>query len=323
MAINLPDNFVKQYSSNLQILTQLMGNRFAGKCREESIEGEEKYFDQLGNVVAANRTTRSGGGQFPDSPESSVTHYRRQVTATPYDTGLFVDRIEKAQTMIDPESPYARQQVVALNRKRDQEFLTAALGDAKTGKTGSGTAAFTDCPVVDVGTGGTGNQGMNLEKLIEALSALEVSGVDVLDPENKPYFVWTPKQKNELLKNTQVTSSDYAAVKALVSGQINSFYGFEFITSTLVPYVNTAGTGVSADWSTTTDAPVDTDSTDIRGCFAYTKNNILMATNPEITTRAEERADKSFDWYAYAVARFGGVRMEEKKTVFVPCDESP
>lgn len=318
MAINLPDNFVKQYSSNLQILTQLMGNKFRGKCREETIIGEEAYYDQLGAVVAAARTT-----QFPDSPESSITHDRRKVTANAYDTGLFVDRIEKVQTLIDPEGPYARQQVVALNRKRDQEFFSAALGDAATGKTGAGTAAFTDCPVVPVTEGLGTTTGMNLEKLIGALSALEESGVDVEDPENKPYFVWTPKQKNELLQVTKVTSADYASVKALVTGQINTFYGFEFITSTLVPYVNTAGTGVNLDWSATTDAPVDTDTTDIRGCFAYTKNNILMATNPEITTRADERADKSFDWYAYAVARFGGVRMEETKTVFVPCDETP
>lgn len=318
MAINLSDNFVKQYSSTLQILTQLKGNKFAGKCREETINGEEAYWDQLGNTVATARTT-----QFPDSVESSITHDRRKVIATAYENGLFIDRIEKVQTLIDPAGPYVNQQVIALNRKRDQEFFKGALGTAATGKTGAGTAPVTDCPIIGVGTGGTGNQGMNLEKLIETLSALEASGVDVEDPMHKPYFVWTPKQKNELLKNTQVTSSDYAAVKALVTGQINSFYGFEFITSTLVPYMETGGLTPELTWSTTTDAPVDTDTTDIRCCFAYTKNNVLMATNPEITSEIEKRADKSFDWYAYAVARFGAVRMEETNTVLVPCDESP
>ena len=71
------------------------------------------------------------------------------------------------------------------------------------------------------------------------------------------------------------------------------------------------------------DGEFSTDTTDIRCCFAYTKNNVLMATNPEITSEIEKRADKSFDWYAYAVARFGAVRMEETNTVLVPCDESP
>lgn len=318
MAINLSDNFVKEYNSTLQILTQLHGNKFRGKCREESINGEEAYYDQLGNTVATVRST-----QFPDSIESSITHDRRKVIATAYENGLFIDRIEKVQTLVDPAGPYVNQQVTAINRKRDQEFFKAALGTAATGKTGGSTAPLTDCPAIGVDVGDTGTTGMNLEKLIETLSALEASGVDVEDPMHKPYFVWTPKQKNELLKSTVVTSSDYAAVKALVTGQINTFYGFEFITSTLVPYVNTAGTGVSLDWSTTTDAPVDTDTTDVRGCFAYTRDNVLMATNPEITSKISERPDKSYDWYAYAVARFGGVRMQETNLVFVPCDESP
>ncbi len=316
MAITLPVNFVKQYNSNLTILTQLMGNRFAGKCREESINGEEAYFDTLGNTVAAARTS-----QNPTSPTSSIAHERRKVVATAYDNGLFVDRIEKVKTLIDPESAYPQQQIKALNRKRDQEFFKGALGTAATGVAGAGTAAVSGCPVVPVGTGGTGPTGMNLEKLIEALYQLEKSGVDVEDPMDKPYFVWTPKQKNELLKNTQVTSSDYASVKALVTGQINSFYGFEFISSTLVPYADEAGTGINLSWSATTDAPVLDPNTDVRSCFAYTKNNIVQATNPEITTEIEKRADKSFDWYAYSLIRTGAVRMEESKLVLVPCDE--
>jgi len=317
MAITLPNNFVKQYNSNLHILTQLMGNKFAGKCREESIQGEEQYFDTLGNTVAGLRDS-----QFPTSPTSSIAHDRRQVKATAYHNGLFVDRIEKVKTLCDPESAYPQQQIKALNRKRDQEFFKGALGTAVTGVAGGGTAPVTGCPVVDVATGDTGDTtGMNLDKLIEALYKLEASGVDVEDPMDKPYFVWTPKQKNELLKNTKVTSTDYATVKALVTGQINSFYGFEFISSTLVPYTDEAGTGVNLSWSATTDAPVLDPNTDVRCCFAYTKNNIIQATNPEITTEIEKRADHSFDWYAYSLIRTGAVRMEENKVVLVPCDE--
>lgn len=324
MAINLPDNFVKQYNSTLQILTQLKGNKFRGKCREETIVGEEEYFDQLGSVTAAPRTT-----QFPDSPESSITHDRRKVIANAYDTGLFIDRIEKVQTLIDPEGDYVSQQNVALNRKRDIEFYKGALGTAATGKTGAGTAPFTDCPLIAEGA-----VGMTLDKLVGALYELEKSGVDVTDPMTKPYLVWTPRQKNELLTNTKVTSSDYAAVKALVTGQINTFYGFEFVTSNLVPFANTAGTGVNLVWNAdggtgdgtganAGDIPgIETSGDDTRMCFAYTRDNVVMATNPDIQTEVEKRSDKSFDWYAYAVARFGAVRMQETNLVGIACSEA-
>lgn len=314
MATTLDPNFVKQYSSTLQVLTQLKGNKFRGKCREETINGEEAYFDQLGSVVAAERTAI-----FPASPESTILHDRRQVVATPYDTGLYIDRIEKVQTLIDPAGKYVAQQHAALNRKRDQEFLSAALGTAKSGKAGATSNPVTGCPAVSVDAGGT-DSGMNLDKLINALYELEKSGVDVEDPMDKPYFVWSPRQKNELLTNTKVTSSDYAGVKALVTGQVNTFYGFEFVTSTLTPYLDTAGTAIQG-WDTA-DAPDDTDATGIRACFAYTRNNIIQATNPEIVTEVAKRADKSFDWYAYALIRTGAVRMEEEKVVLVPCDEA-
>ena len=39
--------FVKQYDSTLRMLLELKGNMFSGKCIEESINGEEKYYDQL------------------------------------------------------------------------------------------------------------------------------------------------------------------------------------------------------------------------------------------------------------------------------------
>ena len=319
-SINIDVNFFNKFSSNLQILTQLKGNRFQGKCREEQMEGEEKYIDQLGSVTAQVRDPAVA--QFPASPTNVIEHKRRQVTATAYDVGLFVDKIDKVQTMVEPESEYAMQMVTALNRKRDIEFFKGALGDAATGKAGAGTAAFTDCPVVDVNA-----EGMTLDKLLNALFALEQSGVDVEDPNDQPYMVWTPRQKNELLTSTKTTSSDYAAVKALVSGQIDSFYGFKFITSNLVPFANTAGTGVTfaGAWDATEgnqDKPLDYDTTGVRGCFAYTKKNIIQATNPDIMTRATERSDRSYDWYTYALIRTGAVRLEENKTVFVPCDES-
>jgi len=124
--------FVKQYGNTLDLLAQTRGGKFTGKCLEESIEGEEKYYDQLGAVYAAEVIDR-----YADSPENDITHARRRVTATAYDVGLMLDKFDKVQMLVNPESEYVQQQVTALMRKKDIEFIKGALGNAQTGKTGS------------------------------------------------------------------------------------------------------------------------------------------------------------------------------------------
>ena len=48
----------------------------------------------------------------------------------------------------------------------------------------------------------------------------------------------------------------------------------------------------------------------------------LLEINPDLTSKISERADKSFNYYAYMKAEFGAVRMEEEKVVVLPCQDS-
>tara|TARA_R100000278_G_scaffold70209_1_gene55575 strand:- start:614 stop:1633 length:1020 start_codon:yes stop_codon:yes gene_type:complete len=324
--------FVKQFGNTLELLTQTKGGKFTGKCLEESIEGEEKYYDQLDSVIASEASRASSTGttnSFPDSPDNFIEHKRRQVAATPYDIGLMLDRFDKVEMLVNPESQYVQQMVHALNRKKDIEFLKGVYGAAKTGKAGGGTAAELtsgDAVAKEIGT----NSGMNIDKLIEARKILESNGVDLDDPLNKAYIAMHPKQLHQLLTDTKVTSSDFASVKALVSGDINSFYGFEFVTSNLIPFTNTAGTNAydagtsvrdfSGTW--TDDVPQDGNTTGDRACFAWVHSGIRQVTNPAIETEIDKRADKRFNYYAYAAMRTGAVRMEEKKVVFIEAADS-
>ena len=308
---NISTAFVKQYGTTIDMLLELKGGQFDGKCLEETIVGEEKYYDQLGSVYANEVIDRYG-----DSPENDISHARRRVIATPYDVGIMFDKFDKVQMLTNPESEYVQRQVSALRRKKAIEFFKGALGTAYTGK-GGGTA-------VDLGVSNTipnANAGMTLEKLRDAKKTLELGNVDLLDPMNKPYFVWTPTQMHELLAEQKVTSSDYASIKALVSGDINTFYGFEFITSNQVPYTDDSTSySVNLNWDAT-DAPLDSDGNDIRACFAYVKSAVRQVTNPSIETDISQRKDKRNNWYSYACMRTGAVRMEEDKVVIVGCDE--
>ena len=309
--------FIKQYDSTLRMLLELKGNMFSGKCIEESINGEEKYYDQLGSIYASEVTQ-----QFADSPESDITHARRRVVATPYDVGIGLDKFDKVQMLVNPESGYVQRQVSALQRKGGIEFMNGVLGAAGTGKAGTTAVNLGAANVIDVATGDTASTGMNLEKLQATLQYFEENNLVTDDPMNKLYFAWGPQQKRELLEAEKVTSSDFATVKALVQGSINNYYGFEFVSSNMIPYVNTGSTGASLDWSAT-DIPVDTDSTDVRACFAWAKSGMIQVTNPNLSTDVSQRKDKSNNWYSYSCLRTGAVRLEEEKVAIVPCDQSP
>ena len=310
--------FVKQYGQTLDLLAQTKGGKFTGKCLEESIEGEEKYFDQLGSVFAAEVTDR-----YADSPLNDITHARRRVTATPYDVGLMLDKFDKVQMLINPESEYVQQQVTALMRKKDIEFITGALGKAMTGKTGS-----TEVNLSSLLTGTEiiphGDTSLTIDKIAAAKATFEENGVDLDDPLNKAYIVVTPQVIGDLLNSTKVTSVDFNTVRALVSGDINSFYGFEFIVSNLVPYAlagdetNAGVANLTWDANDKADATgADTAATGekIRACFAYVHSGVRQVTNPSIMTEVSKRDDKRFNYYAYSCMRTGAVRMEEKKVI--------
>ena len=309
--------FVKQYGSTLDMLLELKGGQFEGKTLTDSITGEEKYFDQLGSVFASEVIDRYG-----DSPEADINHERRRVIATPYDVGLMLDRFDKVQMLVDPESEYVQRMASALNRKKTIECLKGLLGTAYSGK-GGGTANEIDFTyAVGSAVGAAGATGMNVAKLRAARQLLLEANVDLDDPMNKAYIAMGPQEQMELLASEEVTSADYNTIKALVNGEVNTFMGFDFVFSNQIPYINTAGTAYNLDFNAS-DEPVDTDTTDVVGCFAWVKSAVRAVTNPDLSTDIERRGDKRFNWYAYSCLRTGTVRMEDRKVVPIACDRSP
>ena len=109
----------------------------------------------------------------------------------------------------------------------------------------------------------------------------------------------SPDQIEALLGTTQVTRSDFNTVKALASGQVDSFMGFRFIVSNRL-----AKTG------------------DIRTCFAWAEDGIKLAIGKDVMAKIDERADKSYSTQVYYCMTMGVTRMEEAKVIQVECSEA-
>jgi hypothetical protein len=104
-----------------------------------------------------------------------------------------------------------------------------------------------------------------------------------------------------LLRTTEITSADYNSVKALVDGSVNTFMGFKFRKTQLLPL---------------------TVSTDVRLCYVYVKSGIVLAERG-LKTHMDIRTDLSHSLQIRSVASLGATRLEEKKVVEIACDESP
>ena len=307
---NISTAFVKQYGSTLDLLAQTKGGKFKGTHLEESIEGEEKYYDQLGSVFATEVTDR-----YADSPENDISFARRRVTATPYDVGLMLDKFDKVKMLINPESEYVQQQVTALMRKYDIEFIKGALGTANTGKTGSTPVSLPASQIIE-----HNSKSLTIAKLSEARALFEENGVDLDDPLNKAYIAVTPKVIQDMLGSTKTTSVDFNSVKALVKGELNAFYGFEFIVSNLIPAAKSDNSAI-LNWTASDAFDTTNQNATDRACFAYVKSGVRQVTNPQIMTEISKRDDKRFNYYAYSCMRTGAVRMEEKKVIQINCKE--
>lgn len=290
MSTEVTTAFVQQYSTNVGLLLQQRGSKLRDAVSQGSYTGKSaKAVEQIGAVTAQLRTNRHA-----DTPLVSTPHDARWVNPKDYNIADLVDDVDKLRMLIDPTSPYAINQAYAIGRAMDDEIISAALGTSKTGENGTTSTAF-DTSNQQIAAG---SAGLTVAKLREAKKILLSNEVDVdMDPLS---IIVSAKQLDDLLGTTEVTSSDYNSVKALVQGNVNTFMGFNFIHSERL------GLDGSSD----------------RRVIAFAKSGMHLGMWGEPSAQISERADKNYSMQVYSSATFGGTRTEEGKVVEILCSES-
>ena len=286
MSTQVTTAFVQQYSANVQMLSQQMGSRLRDAVRVENMTGKNAFFDQVGKATAQKRTTRHA-----DTPQIDTPHARRRVSLVDYEYADLIDDQDKVRMLIDPTSAYAQAAAAAMGRAMDDEIIASALGTAYTGETGSTATALPAGQQI-----ANGGADMSLAKLRQAKKILDLADVD---PSIPRYIAVGPDQIEALLADTNVTSSDFNTVKALVQGEVNQFMGFNFIVTNRLAK-----------------------SGNIRSCFAWAEDGLALAVGRDVMARIDERSDKGYSTQVYYCMSIGATRMEEEKVVQIDCDES-
>ena len=288
MSTQITTAFVEQYSSNIQMLSQQKGSILRDKVRLESVTGKNAFFDQVGSVTATVRSTRHA-----NTPQSDTPHSRRRVSLVDYEFADLIDDLDKVRMLVDPTSTYALAAAYAMGRAMDDAIISAATGSADTFPLGVSTPVA--LPAGQIITE-AGTNGLTIAKLREAKEIIDLADVD---PSLPRHIIVSPKQISDLLGTTEVTSSDFNTVKALASGDVNSFLGFNFVVSNRLPIAASK-----------------------RGCIAFVSDGIALAVGKDSTARIDERADKGYATQVYYSAAFGATRMEEEKVVKIEAYEA-
>jgi hypothetical protein len=286
MSVEITTAFVEQYKSNVFHLAQQKGSRLRDAVRTETVTGKSHFFERIGSVAAQKRTSRHS-----DTPRMDTPHSRRKVTMDDYDWADLIDNEDKVRMLISPQSEYAMAGAWAMGRAMDDAIISAATGNAFGGVSGGTTVALPAAQKI-----AHGSAGLTLEKLIEAKEILDANDVD---PDEARYCVVTSKQMSNLLNITKVTSADYASVKSLVQGQIDTYLGFKFL--------RTERLGL--------------DSNSDRQVLAFTQSGIGLAVGQDVNTRISERADKNYATQVFLSMTIGATRVEDEKVVEIACNE--
>ena len=287
MSSQITTAFVQQYSNNVQMLSQQKGSLLRNAVDSETIVGKNAFFEQVGQATAQKRVSRHS-----DTPQIDTPHQRRRVSLVDYEYADLIDKQDQVRTLIDPTSSYAQAAAFALGRAMDDEIISAISGNAFSGETGSTTVPLPAGQKITE----SGTDGLTIAKLRNAKELFDSASVD---PSIPRYIVVGPKQISDLLGTTQVTSSDFNTVKALANGEINSFLGFNFITSNRLSIASNK-----------------------RLCLAFAMDGIKLALGQDIMTRIDERSDKGYATQVYVCMTMGATRMEEEKVVTIEAHEA-
>lgn len=206
MAIGISNAFVQLFDAEVKQAYQ--GARaLAGVTRERmNVEGNQVKFPKIGKGVATVRVPQT------DVTPLNVTYSQVTASMSDYIAAEYSDIFHQAKVNFDERRELVKVVGDSIGRRMDQLVLDAL-------------AAASSPSTVGTDIGGTGTN-LNLGKLLAAKKALDTNNV----PSEGRCMIIHANGLSSLLDEQELTSSDFASVKALVQGEIDTFLGFKFIT---------------------------------------------------------------------------------------------
>lgn len=248
----------------------------AGTTREKTVEDAKSvYFRKKGKGMASLHTPGA------DVRAMNVEYNQVECKLQDWEAKDYIDKFDALKFNFSEAKEAAEVAADALGLRMDQIVLDAMTTgyDSVNHKVGASNTALT------------------VATLRKAITLLNKEGV----PSTDRHFAHSAQQLDDLLATTEVTSSDYNAVKTLVNGEVNTFLGLKLV--------------MIADNRSEGGLPKGDAANDRIG-FIYHKDAVGFAMGQNIETRMDYIPEKS----AYLVGgdfSAGAVVIDDKGVVGV------
>jgi hypothetical protein len=206
MAISLSNAFVTLFDAEVKQAYQGVAQLVPAVRQRRGVEGSTVKFPKVGKGIATARVPQS------DVTPMNVNFSNVTCTLQDWNAAEYSDIFNQQKVNFDERRELVQVVANAIGRRQDQLILNA-LAASSTGN------------VVTEDIGGT-DTGLNVAKLREAKKYLDKNNV----PMDNRHIIIHANSLASLLGETSVTSTDFNTVRALVSGEVNTFLGFTFHT---------------------------------------------------------------------------------------------
>lgn len=205
MSINLTDNAIASFADDVKHAYQGMGFLRNAVRNKRGVVGATHRFNLMGKGLATPRIPQT------DVVPMNITHSNSTATLADWNAPEYTDIFDQAEVPYDEKEELAMTLAGAITRREDQLIIDAM--DAAQGSFEVGT---------DVGGIGTG---LNTAKVRRAKQLMDSFGV----PGKDRFLLHHAIGLEQILGETDATSSDFNTVKALVDGELKTWVGFKFL----------------------------------------------------------------------------------------------
>lgn len=279
MAISVSNAFVTLFDAEVKQAYQAESVLRNTVRLRTGVEAATHKFPKIGKGVATVRVPQT------DVTPLNVTYSQVTATLSDYIAAEYSDIFNQAKINFDERQELVQVVSKSIARRQDQLIIDALVG--------SGTSLTVASSI------GGANSNMNLDKLLAAKRQLDAKNV----PPTDRFVVIHANNLASLLDETEVKSSDFNTVKALVAGQVDTYLGFKFIT---VGDRDEGGLPLASG---------------DRKVYAFHKQAVGMAEGMGLTTRIDYIPEKT----SYLVASMfsaGAVAIDAEGIVEITCDEN-
>jgi hypothetical protein len=205
MAVSLSNAYVTLFDAEVKQAYQAKAMLVGAVRQRRGVEGLTVQFPKVGRGVATLRVPQT------DVTPLNVGFDKVTVNLQDWNAAEYSDIFNQQKVNFDERQELVQVVANAIGRRQDQLIIDALNAASVGGNT------------VNSNVGGTSTN-LNVAKLRAAKRLLDKNNVPFTDR----HIIVHANSLSSLLGETSVTSADFNTVRALVSGELNTFLGFTF-----------------------------------------------------------------------------------------------